>query len=592
MKRFISAVVAILLVALLPTNLFAATDPNDFVFSKFEADYYLSRTEEKISQLRVREVMVALFPEFDQNHGIIRAIPKVYQNHDLAIQNIRVTDEAGQVLNYEESSENNNLVLKIGNTDEFVRGDKTYVIEYTISNVTANFEGYDEFFWNVNGTQWQQKFGYVEARLHLSADLVGALQDKRRCFTGAAGSTSESCTITLAPNDASVIGFKSDYVLDKKETLSIAVGFNAGTFVPYSVPLSQVLFMAAMIFLGGVLPPLVALVIVIRNWRQVGRDPKGKGVIVPEYLPPKEVSVLGSDTILKEKFVPSALSAQIIDLAVRHYLKVYEIKEKKIFKDKLDYEVELVKDPSDLREEEQKVITLLFGDFTVGKRISMSALTAKLYEQAKEIGKSVGEKLALEGWFRSAPEKARRPYYVWGSALISVPFLAVFLSIFAMLYTLGFALAGVILLIGATVMPARTEKGVALRDYLYGLREYMKLAEAERLKVLQSPHGELTEKIDVGDNRQLIKLYEKLLPYAMLFGIEKQWVKEFAGLYAQSPDWYAGSTGFNSAVFATSLGNFSAVSTTTFTPPSNSSSSGFSGGSAGGGGGGGGGGGW
>jgi uncharacterized membrane protein len=132
-----------------------------------------------------------------------------------------------------------------------------------------------------------------------------------------------------------------------------------------------------------------------------------------------------------------------------------------------------------------------------------------------------------------------------------------------------------------------------MRDYLLGLRMYMRLAEADRLKVLQSPHGELTEKINIDDKTQLVKLYERLLPYAMLFGIEKQWASEFAKLYDQPPDWYAGNAAFNAVYFAAAMNSFSVASAASFTPPSNSSSSGFGGGGfAGGGGGGGGGGGW
>lgn len=126
---------------------------------------------------------------------------------------------------------------------------------------------------------------------------------------------------------------------------------------------------------------------------------------------------------------------------------------------------------------------------------------------------------------------------------------------------------------------------------MLGLQDYIKLAEADRLKVLQSPHGELTEKIDVGDKRQLIKLYERLLPYAILFGLEKDWAKELAGLYdTDTPSWYGANGAFNAAYFASSVSSFSTASATVFAPPSSSSGSGFSGGSGGGGGGGGGGG--
>lgn len=123
---------------------------------------------------------------------------------------------------------------------------------------------------------------------------------------------------------------------------------------------------------------------------------------------------------------------------------------------------------------------------------------------------------------------------------------------------------------------------------------YMQTAEAERLKMLQSPSGRYTEKIDVGDAKQLIRLYEKLLPYALLFGIEQEWIRQFADLYKEQPEWFAGdSTMFQATAFTHAVGGFTSSTNQSFAPPSSSSGSGFGGGGfSGGGGGGGGGGGW
>jgi uncharacterized membrane protein len=92
----------------------------------------------------------------------------------------------------------------------------------------------------------------------------------------------------------------------------------------------------------------------------------------------------------------------------------------------------------------------------------------------------------------------------------------------------------------------------------------------------------------------MIKLFEDLLPYAILFGLEKEWAKQFKDLYVQPPSWYNGTSGtFNSIYLANSLSSFNNVNAAAFTAPSSSDSSGFGGGGfSGGGGGGGGGGGW
>lgn len=116
--------------------------------------------------------------------------------------------------------------------------------------------------------------------------------------------------------------------------------------------------------------------------------------------------------------------------------------------------------------------------------------------------------------------------------------------------------------------------------------------------MLQSPEGaaKVGESVDPHNTRQLIKLYERVLPYAVLFGQEKQWASELGAYYesaSERPDWYSGSsTVFNAVVFSAALDGF-VNSAATYAAGSSSSSSGAGGGgSSGGGGGGGGGGGW
>ncbi len=567
-----------------------AQNTQDFSIRSFDADYYLSRDSQHISHMSVIEKIVAQFPDFDQNHGILRAIPMTYQKHDIGLTLDKVVDAGGTKLSYTTDMSNGNLVLKIGDPNRYVHGLQEYDISYHMENVTQKFSDHDELFWDVNGDQWQQPFSEVTARIHLPADLSGALKTDKRCYTGTNGSAQADCVVVTAQGNAkieTIVTVSTTRTLDIGETLTYVLGFTPNTFTAYQIPLSQILWAAAGIIVLGLLPPTFALWLVIRKWRQYGRDVKGRGIIVPQYTPPRDVSVLESSEVLKQRFIASSISAQILDLAVRHYFKIYETVEKKVLKDKTTYQVELVKSPNGLHSEEKSVILMLFDDAPqVGDKVDLSDLSNKLYKKAAALGKVIDMQLAHEGYFLRAPQQIFQIYLTWGIVLCVVGF------IFPP-FTLGFLLAGFVVLAAARLMPARTKKGVDLRDYLYGLRDYMKLAEADRIKVLQSPKGELTEKIDVNDTTKMVKLYEKLLPYAMLFGIEREWAKQFADMYhEQAPDWYAGSSAFNAVYFAGALHSFSTTSNATFTPPSSSSSSGFSGGAAGGGGGGGGGGGW
>jgi len=142
-------------------------------------------------------------------------------------------------------------------------------------------------------------------------------------------------------------------------------------------------------------------------------------------------------------------------------------------------------------------------------------------------------------------------------------------------------------------MPAKSTLGTEAKEYLLGLKEYIKLAEADRLKYLQSPEGAKAYG-DYSENTTKIKLFEKLLPYAIIFGLEKDWANSFKDIYSEPPDWYQGNwSTFNTAMLLGGVSGFADASSVSFAAPSSSGSSGFGGGGfSGGGGGGGGGGGW
>jgi hypothetical protein len=67
------------------------------------------------------------------------------------------------------------------------------------------------------------------------------------------------------------------------------------------------------------------------------------------------------------------------------------------------------------------------------------------------------------------------------------------------------------------------------REHLEGLRRYLDLAETDRMRFLQSQSGaELlaTDAAAAGGGAQLTRfhLHERLLPYAVLFGLEREWI--------------------------------------------------------------------
>lgn len=614
MKRFFGWLsVLVMAVGVLGAGEVFAQNTQNFSFDSFSAQYYLDRTAEKTATLTVAETLTARFPDFDQNHGILRALPKSYQGHTISLNIDSVTDSTGTPRDYSTYTENHNLVLKIGNPKTYVHGVQTYIITYQMRNVILFGKNQDEFYWDVNGDQWAQTFDKVSAQIHVPAKIATSLQPRQVCYAGDYGQTlTSTCSIGRQVTDSeTVVTTSTNEPLGPRKTLTFALAFNKGTFVlgPEIAREQQINHIKKYIAVVAiVLPPIVAAVVMFKRWRQFGNDPKGRGVIIPEYEPPQGFNVLSSDFLLNQSLQPVSLSAALIELAVGKFLLIKEIRvQKRLRRDSNDYELEIARDISSASEELQMIAKAVFVEAAKGAKIKISDIKASttkrtdIYNATTKLASHLANTLTYRKFFVKNPKDVKKVYMLWAVLPTAVGGGLVFLSGPLSFYPVAFLgagllLAGLVMFCFAFAMPARTEKGAQTHDHLLGLKEYIKMAEADRLKFGQSVQG--AEKIaggsfDPSSPRSQVKLFETLLPYAMLFGLEKSWTEQFKDLYAQSPNWYSGNIHtFNTVYLASSLSNFSSASSMSFSPPSSSSSGGFSGGGAGGGGGGGGGGGW
>ncbi len=563
----------------------AAPNVNNFVIQNYHIEYFLSQDGQGRSSLITVETIDAVFPEIDQNHGIERAVPAVYDGHPTGLQFTSVTDANGNALMYSTRDTNNNEILRIGSADRYVHGLQSYKIVYAQSDVTKYFGNTndDEFYWDTNGTEWAVPIKALNVDVHIDDKLAKALTHKQQCYIGQAGS-SNTCVITPTKDGFSI----GDTSLNPYENISIAIGFNPHTFTVYKVPPIQK-FMVVWVTLIIISVLSAFIVIIWLVWQASRRSNRLAEIktIIPEYLPPKDVSVSTAGGILNK--TNKVFTAQLIDLAVRHYIKIYQTREKSFFR-RANFELEIVQDVSTLKAEEREILNDLFGAPSVGARLDMGTLRRNraigllLSDNQTKVASSILGQYALRArndvqsaWFK----RVARNLFILGIVTLSPWFIfPVFVS-----------------LIIAWVLKPLTDKGLELVRYLKGLEMYIKVAETDRLRMLQSPEGaaKLDAPVDTNDKRQLIKLYERVLPYAILFGQEKDWNKQLGQYYEsvnESPSWYSGNNAvFNAAVFSSAISNFNQVAT--YSDPSSSSSGGSGGGgSSGGGGGGGGGGGW
>lgn len=560
-------------------------DTDDFRFSSFEADYYLGSDSEARSTLKTVERLTAEFPNFDQNHGIERAIPKDYDGHSTSLKIISVADGAGKPLPYSTYETNGNLVLRIGDKDTYVRGTQQYLISYTQRDVTRVFGDTqrDEFYWDTNGTLWPQPFDRVVARVHVSDSLMSTYTSEMACYWGAEGST-KRCdstrsgdTITAQANN-----------LGPYENMTVALGFTLGTFRGYEPSLWDKIvgvWILSLIVTSAI--GFGAIFWTSFRYSRASNRTKDMGSIAPEYIPPKDTNILLSAKIGDDTRADT--TATLIDLAVRHYVTITQTKEKSLWH-QAEYDLEIVKPVDTLSSEERDFIRTLFGGTTVGTKLETKTLknnytlSSKLIKNSQELDKRIKAGYGL----RAKDSSASRPFRVAGLVMLVVGVLT--LSPLLLI-------AALVAYICAWQLKPLTDKGLDLRRYLAGLKMYIEMAEKDRIKALQSPEAVGKTGVSIGGekDKKLVHLYERTVPYAILFGQEKEWNKQLTVLYEEnhsSPSWYAGHSAFNAAVFTSAMNDFSS-SMNSYSASTSSSSGGSSGGgSSGGGGGGGGGGGW
>jgi uncharacterized membrane protein len=560
----------------------ASADVNDFTAS-MRSDETLSTADHQ-GALRIVEHIDVDF--HDYNHGILRAIPDSYKNHKLQMHVNSITSTADPQIHFSTYSSHGNTVLKIGDPDHTVTGKQSYTIDYTLRNVITFYPDHDELYWDVNGDQWEQNFDNVSVNLHVP-DSVHVI-NPAQCYTGSYGSTASNCTVR---QNGKEIVITADNV-PANQTLTYVIGFQKGTFTSSKWTETLAEYLPAILKIA--ILPVLALLIGLGLWLRSGRDPKGRQVIVPEYAPPENLSVEQVGTLLDFRTDNKDITAMIIGLAVRGYIKIIESRKKKrLAKDELVYSLELRNtDYTALSANEIQLMDTLFLQPThAGQSYDLDKPTARLHTCAATIRENCAKELTDSGYFRSSPVRAGLKLYVIAGVLVAAIYF--FGTVVGAGLAVGAGIAAAILAGFGLIMPARTQQGVDAHEKIKGLKLYMDVAEKERIAKLQAPGAAYAS--NAGGPVRTVELFEKLLPFAIVLGVESQWAQQFADIYKAAPDWYAGNwTTFNSLylVNGISSGVGTAVNTS-FGAPQSSNSSGFGGGGfSGGGGGGGGGGGW
>lgn len=517
--------------------------------------------------LNITETITADFTH-EQHHGIIRTIPYKYQDQNFQTYNLRikvnsVKNENGAPHQYSTKTSGGYIKIQIGDPDVYVNKATTYKINYEVKRAITAQQDHEEIYWNSTGTEWDVPIQNASATITLPQNTQQQ-QIKGICYTGTRGSQEQNCQFTTTGN---IVTFQTTTALNAGEGLTFAVSIPLNTFVP--TPISQQIIW----FLTDNWPyviPFIVFAVLIYFWQTRGRDPHtGKETIMPIYKPPNGLTPAEAGTIIDERADMHDLSATIIDLAVRGFLAVKELKTKGLLFTAKDYEFTLIKsfenDPT-LKNFEKETLRGIFDTDQINKTKKLSELRNSFYKNLKEIKDKLYKGLVTDGYFPVNPEKVRSTYNTIGGILVFIPFFFG-IGLIPLSYIIAIITSGIFIFSFGFIMPAKTKKGVITLYQIKGLEEFIKTAEKDRLKWQEQEN-----------------IFEQLLPYAMSFKLADKWATAFSGIYKNPPSWYSSTdpnfrTNFNTIYFMNAMTSFNNdLNSTLPSSPRSSGGSGFGGG--------------
>ncbi len=467
------------------------------------------------------------------------------------------------------------------------------------------FVEHDELYWNAIGDQW----GVPIDRVSVTVLAPSGIQ-RAACYTGPTGSTTPCLGVHVRGDAASF----ADRHVAPYEGLTVVVAIPTGAVTPPPQPILEERLTLANAFRvtpwtsvsSGVLLFILFVPLGWLLWR-TGRDRRFRGSAVDavmggstgeesvplghaddgapvEFAPPDGLRPGQVGTLIDERANVLDVAATIVDLAVRGHLQIRELPKEGWFT-KPDWQLLQLDKEEELFRYERSLLDGLFRD---GSNVLLSKLRTTFAPRLADVQKALYDDAVDKGWFAASPEKVRSRWRAIGTVGAVVGVALTWLLARAHLGLVGLPIlaAGLLVLVAASRMPARTAKGTAIAMRIRGFRTVIEVSETHLSKWAEQEN-----------------VFTRYLPYAIVFGCTDTWAATFAALgdapAHESLGWYVATRPIVFSDMAEALDGFTVATSGTLTStPAGSGSSGFSGGGfggggfSGGGGGGGGGGSW
>ena len=563
-----------------------STIDTGYTIKKLKIDAKVTETND----IQITEEMDVFF-NYDK-HGIYRVIPEKNtiiadgdkKQIDARVSNVTVNE------NFTSTSQDGYKILKIGDKDKTIVGDKKYIIKYTYSIEKYNTkEGIDEFYFNIVGDKINTSIGSVEYKIEFPKKYnkeniyLYSGRDEYKIH-GEETVNEEQGIVTEVLSDTVIAGRIDKLILPfRAVTLRIKLGKD------YFILRNNYTDILAKIGTAVAVMTFIYTLIILYKY---GRDRKLSDIIT--FKLPKELDVSNTyylkykTTTDYRKIVP----ALIIEFANEGYIEIgdgADRQEKGIFakKPKDRFDIVKIKEYNG-NQYRKKIFDALFskGDVITEKNIKkvgqniVTAVTEgveimqnskfdkDVYDQSglKHVWKILGITIipliilflgavSFVGsigltfkiistiailvsifMFVMCLTKTSRTTTVIGVViqLIIIIIMLVYAGLEAKFISgLG---SGVYYIVSAILlslqvlisfwMEKKTQKGMMYEAQVNGFVKYIKTAREEELKEMVIEHP---------------KMFFDILPYTYIFGISKLWINKFSNIEIEKPEWYTGN---------------------------------------------------
>ncbi len=478
----------------------------------------------------------------DGSYGLLRVIPTEFNTdkerhyYEFKLLETQVDNTFNR---YVVDNSNGTAVIQLGDDSKFLVGGRHVVALHYLLRKAVSYVGGPHLHWDVLGSNIPRVIDSFNMQLALPVADARPLQFSAMAGPGGLGrpvlAAAERPGLrisggAIAPGESLVV----DVVLPRGAVLKPGLAKEFSWFFADWWP--AILLPVFVFVLLGAVRWACGLAVAVPG----SADEK---IQLPDGLTPAELG-----TLLDDRCDLTDITATLIDLAQRGFLKIEELKSDEFISlSNRDYLFTKLKDDeTNLAEHEKLLLAAIFNpDGEARTETRLSEIKTRFHVYGEKIQNAVYRSLVNKGQLLRTPADVAPSYFAVGFGLALIGLYLV-LSNAGLAVAIGFGclLSALVTFSFASSMPSRTFYGCKSLRQTRQFRGFLLTADREQVQKM------LGEKAQFGH----------VLPYALVLGAADKLAEAFQDLIKEAPNWYRpynelSNNNFSAGSFVSSLGS-------------------------------------